>query len=380
MAKLGALLGLPETSTSPVSVHDSDMDENDGAVADADAEEAGELAEAMDADLDADNDGRNDAPPLPSANTDNNDSTDSAASLQPPPKKVATKAKANAKSDRKGGKSTASSTKVDVGGAHPAGEDKLATAKKARASTKKRKAASAAPKALKTIKQPTKNIKKKQAKGNANSQNSNSGNIKVKKAKKQRQTKKHAIAISGLDPSDRDCVMAAIRHVRGAALSTEVDENTTHVVASGKRTIKVLSGIACGCKLVSPGWAMASLEAGEWLDEADHLLDAFPSASASTASGGSSHSAGKAKRQAIFSGVGLIYVSRTRISPSQPIILQLLTQSSAAIAPTLKSAAVRVGGMAAPEDSSYVSVNEKWIFDSITEQKAMPLKDYAIVC
>ena len=359
MAKLGALLGLPETTTSPVSEHDSDIDPEE---ADADGDDADPAAgsitaaDAMDADLDADE-------------TAADGATATATAVEPKAKAPKTKKKATQKTKGAASKKAAS----------PAAKKALKTkakAKKAAAPSVARAAAAAAAAAAadgsdededaNALAKTKEKQKKKQQKGKAGA---------LKKTKGKGRPTKRCIAISGLDPSDRDCVLATIKHVKGAVLAAEVDENTTHVVASGKRTIKVLSGIACGCKLVSPSWALASLEAGEWIDEAAHLLDAFPAAAAARKSMPSGQ-----QKSAIFSDVGQIYVSRTRISPSQPVILQLLAQSSATIAATLKTATVRVGGMAAPEGGAYVSVNERWIFDSITEQKAMPLKDYTIAC
>ncbi|KAK3730858.1 hypothetical protein QZH41_009976, partial [Actinostola sp. cb2023] len=78
----------------------------------------------------------------------------------------------------------------------------------------------------------------------------------------------------------QDIVVSVLRKLGGFYVADKVSPNTTHVVSgTTKRTLNVLLAIAQGCWLVSPEWAMKSLEAGYWIDEEPYeLADAYPSA------------------------------------------------------------------------------------------------------
>ena len=88
------------------------------------------------------------------------------------------------------------------------------------------------------------------------------------------------IAFSGLSDSERDIAFSTVRHMpRFTKVVKVVDEQTTHVVSAGARTLKVIAAAARGLWLVSPDWVLQSLEAREWLDEAPfELAQQYPGA------------------------------------------------------------------------------------------------------
>ena len=90
------------------------------------------------------------------------------------------------------------------------------------------------------------------------------------------------IVLSGLSGEDSEIAYAAVEELEGFDILPEMMEEVTHVVSSGKRTLKVLEGITRGCWVVSVEWITASMEAGHWLDEQRYeLSDTFPGVSIS---------------------------------------------------------------------------------------------------
>eukprot|EP00049_Salpingoeca_infusionum_P007142 m.116132 g.116132 ORF g.116132 m.116132 type:complete len:462 (-) comp13595_c0_seq1:275-1660(-) len=85
------------------------------------------------------------------------------------------------------------------------------------------------------------------------------------------------VTLSRLSEEDEEMVESALESLGGFKYSDALTPTTTHVINSGKRTAKVLEGIAHGCWIVSPKWVVDSVAANKWLPEQEYVLsDEFP--------------------------------------------------------------------------------------------------------
>ncbi|EDQ86325.1 uncharacterized protein MONBRDRAFT_11169, partial [Monosiga brevicollis MX1] len=133
----------------------------------------------------------------------------------------------------------------------------------------------------------------------------------------------HSIVLSGLTDDECDIASAVLRQLRSSHLyviASQVSETTTHVVSSGRRTLKVLQGAAAGCWLVSFDWIEASAVANKWLDERDfELRDQFPRAAVLR------EGSRLLKNQRVFVAPD--------VSPSRKDVLRMVTAQGAHVVP-----------------------------------------------
>eukprot|EP00039_Didymoeca_costata_P010819 m.146473 g.146473 ORF g.146473 m.146473 type:complete len:554 (-) comp14973_c1_seq2:1645-3306(-) len=186
---------------------------------------------------------------------------------------------------------------------------------------------------------------------------------------KKKKGKKLYIAFSGLQQETYDCVVRAIQHLPKGEISSEVTEKTTHLISDGKRTTKFLNAISRGCWIISPSWAMASLEYGEWLPEADYELEEmYPGCKVSRLK------KSKGKQPSLFSKDKAVYIGKHTTCPPT-MLAELILLGGGSVAKTLKDAKVRIGTKGATDDE-IPCVTESWVTDSVCQQKSLPWEDF----
>ena len=84
-------------------------------------------------------------------------------------------------------------------------------------------------------------------------------------------TQKGIVLVSGMTPSTKDIVVATVKHLGGFKLIDKHERKLkpTHVICGDHRTLAVLQAILKGSWLLTPQWAMISLEKGKWAPEKD---------------------------------------------------------------------------------------------------------------
>ncbi|CAG9864508.1 unnamed protein product [Phyllotreta striolata] len=182
------------------------------------------------------------------------------------------------------------------------------------------------------------------------------------------------IVYTKMDSANIDLFEQVVRKLGRFAVEDEVSSRTTHlVVGEPKRTINMLRAITMGCWVLRKEWLLRSLEAGRWVEEEDYEVVEFSPAV----------QACRLMRQAfgpfsvmdIFEDCGPIYVYLGSI-PRCSDLRELVVACKGKITKVLSRAAVVVGQVT--DQSRAVCVSEKWILDSITANKMLPLKDYLL--
>lgn len=86
-------------------------------------------------------------------------------------------------------------------------------------------------------------------------------------------TPKGIIQVSGVDLDTKGVMTRIINHLGGFKLIDKHEQRLrpTHVICGEQRTLGVLQAIARGCWLLTPEWALVSLEQERWVKERDFV-------------------------------------------------------------------------------------------------------------
>ncbi|KAG5868205.1 hypothetical protein JTB14_024637 [Gonioctena quinquepunctata] len=186
--------------------------------------------------------------------------------------------------------------------------------------------------------------------------------------------KKPSIVCTKMHRDEIQIVSQIVRKLGGFCIEDEVSRKTTHLVAGEpKRTINMLRAIAIGCWIVEREWLYRSLDSAKWLPEEDFELTNFSPAVEQC----------RLQRQAfgasysmdIFKDCGSIFIAKGS-TPRCSDLRELVILSKGKCTTNVRNAEIVVGESL--DDNEIISVSEKWILDSITFNKRMPLKNYII--
>lgn len=186
-----------------------------------------------------------------------------------------------------------------------------------------------------------------------------------------------SIVLSGLPLVEEEAVRAVLGHLGRFQLSDMVTVRTTHIISSGRRTQKVLAGIARGAWIVSPEWAFKSLESSVWLPEAEFELPQFPGARQARLAREQAELVGEAFKPLLFADKTFFVDTRAKLPHSD--LQQFIQQFGGRISRTVKDADVVISRMAsAAEAVAEKEVNDKWVWDSITAGEWLAVSSYAV--
>lgn len=190
-------------------------------------------------------------------------------------------------------------------------------------------------------------------------------------------------------------MISTIRKLGSFKLAERVDANTTHVLSGDtRRTMSIVKGIARGCWVVSPEWIYRSLENEQWQSEAPfELSEAFPAAlQARTVVHGLACEKSPSKSaedddircgddrvtnsQGFLSGVQ-VFIGDTDASRDE--VAELVTYMGGYPVTSVSTADLGIGkGITQRRWSKKEVVEERWLYDSITEFRRLPYTDYLI--
>ena len=187
----------------------------------------------------------------------------------------------------------------------------------------------------------------------------------------------HRFVLSGLASADKDCVLAAIQ-----SFDCEVDEvvtdATTHVISGTGRTIKVMMGIACGCWIVDPAFALVSLERGKWQNETKYERHkVFPGAKITRALREKAGAASGPYKHKVFAAasVGTVFISDKGMASA---ISKLVKLTGLSTVRTTREADVILGKELFSTRTDQQTVKPEWMFDSISQGALQPVAGYVI--
>lgn len=181
------------------------------------------------------------------------------------------------------------------------------------------------------------------------------------------------IVCTFLTASEQNGIEAAGGFLKGWKLEEKVTARTTHVINSGpKRTLNMLKGMVRGCWLVDQKWMLDSSKAGSWLDEEKYELVEFSPAVKQCRM--RRQVVGKDFKHTLFARAGAIFVSPATEGPPAKDIRELLELCGAQVKTSAVDAKIVVG-----ENLSQIGkckcVQPKWVLDSITKNRILPVTD-----
>ncbi|XP_075718057.1 microcephalin isoform X2 [Rhinoderma darwinii] len=176
-------------------------------------------------------------------------------------------------------------------------------------------------------------------------------------------------------PSEKQItIIQVVKKLGGFVFSDEVCETTTHVIAGcARRTLNIILGIARGCWILSYDWVLWSLERGHWISEEPYeLSDHFPGASICRLQ---RHLSAGEFHQDLFSSMPAIFISQNSQPPCDKLsdVVQLC---GGKVCKTLRPAKICIGSLTGKKPTDLDCVSEKWLLDSITQHKILPLQSY----
>ncbi|KAM3932354.1 microcephalin [Leptodactylus fuscus] len=183
-----------------------------------------------------------------------------------------------------------------------------------------------------------------------------------------------SLVMTSMSSENQNTVIQVVKKFGGFVLSDEVCETTTHVIAgSPRRTLNIILGIARGCWILSYDWVLWCLERGHWIpEEPFELSDDFPGATICRLQ---RHLSAGEYHQDLFSSAPAIFISPHSQPPSDKLcdVVQLC---GGKVCKTIRPANVCIGMFSGKKPPDLVCVSEKWLLDSITQHKLLPLENY----
>nr|XP_056712234.1 microcephalin [Euleptes europaea] len=182
------------------------------------------------------------------------------------------------------------------------------------------------------------------------------------------------LVMTSMCSEQTNAVVQVAKKLGGFLFSNEVCENTSHVVAgSPRRTLNVLLGIARGCWIVSYEWVLWSLEYGHWISEEPYELSLdFPAAPICRVQ---HHLSNRECHQKLFSGQPVMFVSLTSQPPFEKLC-ELIELCGGRVCKTLRQAEICIGKCKVGKHAEIQCLSEKWILDSVIQNKICPLESY----
>ncbi|XP_071998414.1 microcephalin isoform X2 [Engystomops pustulosus] len=186
-----------------------------------------------------------------------------------------------------------------------------------------------------------------------------------------------SLVMTSMSTEKQSMIIQVVKKFGGFLFSDEVCETTTHVIAgSPRRTLNIILGIARGCWILSYDWVLWSLERGHWIPEEPYeLSDQYPGAPISRLQ---CHLSSGEYRHDLFSSVPTIFVSPNS-QPSCDKLSEVVQLCGGKVCKTLRPAKICIGMFTGKRPPDLECVSEKWLLDSITQHKLLPLQNYLLL-
>ncbi|XP_077146167.1 microcephalin isoform X1 [Ranitomeya variabilis] len=196
-----------------------------------------------------------------------------------------------------------------------------------------------------------------------------------RKAEKSRKVTR-SLVMTSMSTEKQSTIIQVVKKFGGFVFSDEVSETTSHVIAgSPRRTLNIILGIARGCWILSSDWVLWSLERGHWIPEEPYeLSDHFPGAPISRLQ---CHLSAGEYHQNLFSSLPTFFISPTSQPPCDKLS-QAVQLCGGKVCKALRQAKICIGMFPGKKPPELELVSEKWVLDSITQHKLLPLHNYLL--
>lgn len=177
-----------------------------------------------------------------------------------------------------------------------------------------------------------------------------------------------SLLMTGLSFEEQQIVIRVVGKLKGFQIVKSVQNNTTHLISCGKRTINVLFAIAQDCWILSIDWILLSEKKGFWLPEQQFVLtNNFPAAKVIQDS--------SPPVKSILRQFGKFYIGKNCSVPKFTLE-KLIHLYGGKVTNSIEDCKVFIGS----KGDSYTKrkikiVSDKWIFDCISNGKILPYED-----
>ncbi|XP_048353499.1 microcephalin isoform X6 [Sphaerodactylus townsendi] len=181
------------------------------------------------------------------------------------------------------------------------------------------------------------------------------------------------LVMTSMCSEQKNTVVQVAKKLGNFLFSNEVCENTSHVISgSPRRTLNVLLGIARGCWIVSFEWVLWSLEYGHWISEEPYELSVdFPAAPICRVQ----QYLSETNNKKLFSDQPVMFVSLTSQPPFYKLC-ELIQLCGGKLCKTIRQAEICIGKCRVGRHRGIQCLSEKWILDSVIQNKICPLGRY----
>ncbi|XP_053566347.1 microcephalin [Bombina bombina] len=185
-----------------------------------------------------------------------------------------------------------------------------------------------------------------------------------------------SLVMTSMCAEKQNAVIQVVKKFGGFVFSDHVCKTTTHVIAgSPRRTLNIILGIARGCWILSYDWVLWSLEHGQWLPEEPYeLSDDFPGAPICRLQ---HHLSAGEYQPDLLSDVPTVFISPCSQPPCDKLS-EVVQLCGGKVSKTLRKAKICIGQFNGKKTPDMQSISEKWLLDSITQHKLLPLENYLL--
>ncbi|XP_077781467.1 microcephalin [Podarcis muralis] len=182
------------------------------------------------------------------------------------------------------------------------------------------------------------------------------------------------LVMTSMPSEKQNVVVQVVKKLGGFLFSNEVRDNTSHVIAgSSRRTLNILMGIARGCWILCYEWVLWSLEYGHWMPEEPYELSVdFPAAPICRFQ---RYLPNREVHQKLFSNHPTMFISPASQPPNKKLC-ELVQLCGGKVCKTPRQAKICIGEYRVRNNMDIQCLSEKWILDSVTQNKICPPENY----
>ncbi|XP_053236804.1 microcephalin [Podarcis raffonei] len=182
------------------------------------------------------------------------------------------------------------------------------------------------------------------------------------------------LVMTSMPSEKQNVVVQVVKKLGGFLFSDEVRDNTSHVIAgSSRRTLNILMGIARGCWILCYEWVLWSLEYGHWMSEEPYELSVdFPAAPICRFQ---RYLPNREVHQKLFSNHPAMFISPASQPPYKKLC-ELVQLCGGKVCKTPRQAKICIGEYRVRNNMDIQCLSEKWILDSVTQNKICPPENY----
>ncbi|CAH2248620.1 microcephalin isoform X1, partial [Pelobates cultripes] len=204
----------------------------------------------------------------------------------------------------------------------------------------------------------------------------NKGTLESRKTDKTKKTTR-SLVMTSMPSEKQNTLIQVVKKFGGFVFTDHVCDTTTHVIAGNpRRTLNILLGLARGCWVLSFDWVLWSLECGHWIPEEPYeLSDHFPGAPIYRLQ---RHLSAGEYQQELLATLPTMFISQHSQPPCDKLS-EIVQLCGGRVSKTLRQAKICIGEIAGKKNPEMQSVSEKWLLDSVTQHKVLPLENYFLV-